>query len=184
MVVPDGKGGQVLASIPVGQTVPQGAVTPSGASQANVPTSNTRTMAEKAPRVIDFVDRASKLLDENEKQLGPLSSRWNEFTAGRVGIPNKGYTQLRTDMGLLETALMNMHTGARGSAEMMKHFHDLINLGIQDPENLRAALGEIRDYAQRISQEGGIKGTTLPAQNGLSEVSTQDLLKRLANGQR
>jgi hypothetical protein len=58
---------------------------------------------------------------------------------------------------------MNMHVGARGGGEMMNHFRDLIDVGKQDPENLRSALTEIRDYAERVKKEGGnkaVQGTT------------------------
>jgi hypothetical protein len=119
-------------------------------------------MAEKAPRVLDLASRAEDLLNANEQQLGPLKSRWDEFTAGKIGLKNQGYTQLRTNIGLLTTALMNMHVGARGGGEMMKHFTDLLKLAQQDPDNLRAALGEIKNYANQVKTEGGLK-TPLPA---------------------
>jgi hypothetical protein len=53
---------------------------------------------------------------------------------------------------------MNMHVGARGGTELMQHFHDLIDGSKQDPDNLRAALGEIKDYAQRVQQESQAPG--------------------------
>jgi hypothetical protein len=154
VMVPDESGGYRVASVQPGDVIPAGGVTAGGMSSMNVPTAATRTMAERAPRVLEFVSRINQLLDENEKQLGPLRSRWDEFTAGRVGLPNKGYTQLRTDMGLLTTALMNMHVGARGSEKIMEHFHGLIDSSKQDPDNLRAALGEIKAYADRVRTEG------------------------------
>jgi hypothetical protein len=166
VMVPNEGGGytatKVVPKIAPGQSVGPGAVTPASMSSLNVPTANTRGMAEKAPRVIEFVDRMNQLLDQNEKQLGPLKSRWAEFTAGKIGAPDQNYTKLRTDAGLLQTALMNMHVGARGGGQIMDHFRDLINVAIQDPENLRAALGEIRDYASRVQSEGGVKGAPAP----------------------
>jgi hypothetical protein len=137
------------------EAIPPGAVTPTTASSLNAPTTATRNMSEKAPRVLNFVDRINTIISENEKQLGPLSSRWGEFTAGKIGIKNKGYTQLRTDIGLLTTALMNMHVGARGGEKIMEHFHNLIDASKQSPENLRAALEEIKLYAEEVAKEGG-----------------------------
>ena len=166
MMVPNGQGGYSVKSLGPGDTIPAGAVSQSGMSSMNVPTANTRSMAEKAPRVIQFVDRINQLLDANEKQLGPLNSRWDEFTAGKVGIPNQGYTQLRTDAGLLQTALMNMHVGARGGGQIMEHFKDLIDVSKQSPENLRAALGEIRDYAQTVQREGQTNQPPITAGTG------------------
>lgn len=162
VMVPNQEGGYTATKVAPGQSVGPGAVTPAGMSSMNVPTANTRGMAEKAPRVIEFVDRMLQLLDENEKQLGPLSGRWSEFTAGKIGLPNRGYTQLRTNRDLLQTALMNMHVGARGGEGIMEHFKSMIDTSMQDPVNLRAALGEIRDYAERVRQEGGPKGVVPP----------------------
>jgi hypothetical protein len=160
MLIPRAGGGYTAREIKAGDIVPLGAVTPSGASSMEIPTSATRTMAEKAPRVLHFVDRINTLLDANEKQLGPLKGRWAEFTAGKVGAKNAGYIQLRTDAGLLITALMNMHVGARGGQLMIEHFRDLLNVAVQDPDNLRAALGEIKRYAEVVATEGRRGGAT------------------------
>lgn len=151
MIGPDGR----AIAVHPGTVIPQGAQTPQGVNATNTPTAATRGMAEKAPRVIHFIDRINQLLDENEKNIGPLAGRWSEFTAGKVGLPNKGYTQIRTNSGLLETALMNMHVGSRGGERIMEHFHDLIGSAHQSPQNLRDALAEIRTYAEQVAQEGG-----------------------------
>jgi hypothetical protein len=124
-------------------------------------TSSTKTMTEAAPRVLGLVDRVDKLVDEQTKTLGPAASRWQEYMAGKVGAPNPEFTKLRTDVGLLTTLLMRMHVGARGGEYIMKHFQDLIDTGKQSPENLKAALGEIRTYAQDVQAEG--KGGGNPA---------------------
>ena len=121
-------------------------------------TSSTKTMTEAAPRVVDFVDKINKLIDENESGLGPSASRWKEFKAGKIGLGDAAFTKLRTDVGLLTTLLMRMHVGARGGEYIMKHFQDLIDSSKQSPENLRAALGEIRSYAQDVAKDGGKGG--------------------------
>jgi len=121
-------------------------------------TSSTRTMIEAAPKVEDFVDKIQSQIDGLQNDLGPAKGRWNEFWAGKVGTKNPKYTALRTDVGLLSTLLMRMHVGARGGEYIMKHFEDLINQGKQDPDNLRAALKEIKDYADNVIQEGRQQG--------------------------
>lgn len=156
--IPQPDGTHTVVSIKAGDSIPSNAVSLSGLSSEQVPTAATRTMKETAPKVIGLVDRVNQLLDANEKQLGPLDSRWNEFTAGKIGVPNQGYTQLRTDVGLLTTALMRMHVGARGGEKIMEHFQDLIDSSKQSPTNLRAALGEIKSYANTVSTEGGESG--------------------------
>jgi len=121
-------------------------------------TSSTRTMIEAAPKVEDFVDKIQSQIDGLQNDLGPAKGRWNEFWAGKVGTKNPKYTALRTDVGLLSTLLMRMHVGARGGEYIMKHFEDLINQGKQDPDNLRSALKEIKDYADNVIQEGRQQG--------------------------
>lgn len=116
-------------------------------------TNSTKTMIEAAPKVISFVDRIDKLVDAQKDQLGPAAGRWNEFMTGKVGAPNPEFTKLRTDVGLMTTLLMRMHVGARGGEYIMKHFQDLVDSGKQSPENLKAAMSEIRQYAQDVQAE-------------------------------
>lgn len=151
MTIPqEGGGGKVINARP-GTILPPEAMTAQQAGSMNVATSVTRTMQEAAPKVITMVDRISPLIDVNVKNLGPLAGRWSEFWAGKVGSPNPEFTKLRTDISLLTTQLMKMHVG-RGGEYMQKHFQDLLTLAGQSPENLKAALGEIRDYAQTVAK--------------------------------
>ena len=142
-----------------GTKVPKGSTTVGGLSSENVPTAPTRQMAEAAPKVVDLATRIRSLVDQQEKTLGPGSSRWRELMAGKIGEADPEFTKLRTNVKLLQTALMRMHIGARGGQEMMKHFQDLIDESKQSPENLRAALDEIVAYANTVSGKGeGIGG--------------------------
>lgn len=169
-------GGFQAKEVRSGSQVAPNSLTTGGMNTENVPTAQVRSMAARAPRVIELANRAMEILDANEKNLGPLASRWQEFTAGKVGLPNKGYTQLRTVVsGLLSTALMNMHVGASGGEAMMKHFHDLIDSSIQDPANLRDALGEIVTYANQVAKEG----KSAPA---IPPVSVTIRVRRKADG--
>lgn len=118
-------------------------------------TSSTKSMVEAAPGVLSLSARVRQLVDQQEKSLGPTASRWSEFMAGKVGAPNPEFTKLRTDVGLLTTKLMRMHVGARGGELMMQHFQNLIDSGKQSPENMRAALDEIDQYAKETQGEKG-----------------------------
>lgn len=117
-------------------------------------TSATKTMIETAPTITQLADKVEPLIDKLSTELGPAAGRWSEFWAGKVGTKDPAYTQLRTDVGLLRTALMRMHMGARGSTQMMDYFKNLIDQGKQDPENLKAALLEIRSYAEDLKAKG------------------------------
>jgi hypothetical protein len=126
-------------------------------------TSSTRTMVEFAPKVNNFIDRIEPQIDGLQNELGPVAGRWNEFWTGKVGTSNPEYMKLRTNVDLLTTALMKMHVGARGSDMIMQHFKDLIAQGKQSPDNMKAALEEIKSYAGDIIQEGkdaGVDPTT------------------------
>lgn len=116
-------------------------------------TSQTKSMIESAPKVLALAQRIDPLIDKLKDDLGPAAGRWSEFWAGKVGASKPEYTKLRTDIGLLSTALMRMHVGARGGELMMQHFKDLIDQGKQSPENLKAALEEIVQYAHDVQSE-------------------------------
>jgi len=131
-------------------------------------TTTTKTMVEAAPKVLALAQRVNTMIDQQAAQLGPAAGRWSEFMAGKVGAPNPEFTRLRTDVGLLQTLLMRMHVGSRGGEYIMKHFQDLIDTGKQSPENLKAALGEITNYANDVLREGqqhGVGGGGTPQNN-------------------
>lgn len=156
MLIPskDGKS-YTVAQFKAGDYVPPGSVTPAGATRLNIPTESIRTMAAKAPRVINFVNRIEEIINANEQAIGPLEGRWNEFKTGKVGLKGKdGFVAIRTNLGLLSTALMQMHVGARGGERIMQHFVDLIGNVEQDPENIKAALEELKAYAEDVASEG------------------------------
>lgn len=131
--------------------------------QQNQLTTSTRTMIEMAPTVKNRVADIRALINDPElrSQLGPGGSRWSEMWAGKVGASDPKFTQLRSQAMLLQTALMRMHVGARGSKDMMQHFQSIIDTGKQSPENMEAALGVIDKYADEKIAEGQ-QGTTTP----------------------
>ena len=152
---PQPGGGYQTQAVKPGMNIKPGALTEAGMNSENVPTAATRTMAETAPKVIELATRSEQLIDEQINSLGPAASRWSEFMAGKVGAPNPEFTKLRTDIGLLQTSLMRMHVGARGGEQIMEHFRDLIDASKQDPQNLKAALDEIKAYAAEVGKSGG-----------------------------
>lgn len=120
--------------------------------------STTKTMIETAPKVKELVSKLTTQIDAAAKdkgsdQLGPLAGRWNAFMTGKVGASNPAYNKIRTNAGLLSTLLMRMHVGARGSEKIMEKFDNLLGIGYQSPENLKAALGEIGSYADAVESE-------------------------------
>lgn len=135
-------------------------------------TNTTKVMKEAAPNVLQFADRIDKLIDKNVQQLGPVPGRWAEFMTGRVGETNPDFMALRTNIDLLTTLLMRMHVGARGSEFLMRKFSDMIDAGRQSPENLRAALMVIRQYANDLS--GKKVGDPIPSTEPTATPQTAD----------
>lgn len=152
----EGEPSKVIRLTP-GTTAPSTTITPTQMGTLQMPTTITRNMAEKAPRVQYLANRIDDLIDQNEAQLGPLHGRMLDLWQGKIGLRNASGAQLRFNLGLLETALMNMHVGARGSEGIMKHFQDLIGGVKQDPENLRALMTEVRGYANTVADEGKLQ---------------------------
>lgn len=143
---------QARAGVPL----PPNTMTPARASALEGPTTYTKNMTERAPTVLNLADKVLANIDANEKQYGPLGSRWDEFTAGKIGLKNEGYTQYKTQVTLLQTALLNMHLGSKGGQQMFEHFKDLLDQAKQDPDNMRTALAAIKDYAQQVKTAGTV----------------------------
>lgn len=133
-------------------------------------TTATKTMIERAPKVQFLARRVQKLV--TTLQQDPLTARWNDIVVGKIGAPNDAWTRLRTDVGLLETALMNMHTGARGSTELLQHFRDLMNESKQSWQNLQSAVEEVQDYATEV---GHMRPESTPDPGAGGGAQTHDL---------
>ncbi len=120
------------------------------------PTSSIRTQGQMSSALLDHVGKIGQEIASlgSEGKLGPLSGRFNEFMTGKVGSGDPAYTELRTDLGLFQTALMKAHVGSRGSEMMMQHFQGLIDSGKMTPETLNAALSSIKGYLNTYVKEG------------------------------
>lgn len=135
-------------------------------------TNSTRTMLEAAPQVKNFVTKLQKEIEDAKNGLGPAASRWREFSAGKVGLRDPAFIEIRTNMGLLTTLLMRMHVGARGGEYIMKHFEDLLSYDNQNPENLQKALETVSSYADDLIRES--KGQSSPSQTKPNSMKTPD----------
>lgn len=107
-------------------------------ARIDVPTSTTRTMVEKAPKVLGFIDRLMPQISAQAQQLGPGTGRWNTLWTTDVGVSNPGFHKLKVNTSLLSTLLMQMHVGARGTEYILQSFKEMIDAGKQSPDNLLA----------------------------------------------
>jgi len=163
MIAPPTAPGEQPRAVAVkpGGKVPEGAVTPSGYSQATVPTSNTRTRSEFAQGLIPAIDRAMVDVTHAAPKLGALKGRWNEFIAGRLGgglDDDPEISGLRTEIGLIQTGMMVPHVGARGGVQMINKFKSLIDSGKASAPQLNASLKEMRQFLVTYAKEGQLKG--------------------------
>lgn len=116
----------------------------------NKPTETTKTMQQMAPKVLDLISDARTLIPK--VALGPAAGRYADIMTNKVGAPDADYKKLSTTIGLLETSLMRMHVGARGGVKLMDHFHAMMDVGRQSPENLQASLDAIEEYARSVEK--------------------------------
>lgn len=119
----------------------------------NAPTASTKTMIETVPKVKALIAQLKPLADKETQGGGALGARWSDFWNNKAGAPNADYSKMRVNDGLLATALMRMHVGSRGGELMMQHFTNLLGLGHQSPENYKAALDAIDEYADTVAAE-------------------------------
>lgn len=130
----------------------------------NGPTANIKTQGQMASMLLDHVPNIqTEIADLGKKgKLGPLAGRYSEFMAGKVGDGDPDYVQLRTDLGLFQTALMKAHVGARGSEKIMEHFKNLLDSGKFTPEALGAAMNTVKGYliTYKAGGEGKFGGGT------------------------
>jgi hypothetical protein len=113
-------------------------------------------------------DRVNADIDALSKsgKLGVIQSRWGDFMAGKIGSEPE-FQALRTHMGLLSTALMQAHVGARGSKDMLQHFKELADYSISDEATLRKALQSEWEYVNEkamLPTGNPLKGRTGPGQ--------------------
>jgi hypothetical protein len=128
----------------------------------------------------------TQLIDKLDKsgQLGVVSSRWNDFMAGKVGAGDPYVSALRAKMGLSTTLLMQAHVGNRGSAQMLEHFEDLANQKKLDGQTLKAAFGSeisyVRDRAMDPSPPD--YGSTAPRKAAAPQSGTVPIKVTDPNG--
>lgn len=120
--------------------------------------------ADASPDKMGIMQLVNKM--DAEGKLGTITSRWEDFMAGKVGAGDPEFAALRAKMGLSTTKLMQAHVGSRGGAFMLEHFEDLANAGKMNAPTLKSALASEVDYVKDVakmpqpSNAGPSKGAT------------------------
>lgn len=123
----------------------------------------TRDASRYAKAALSHLDKINGLVDSLEKsnQLGPILGRWNDFLVHGVGAgAPPAYTELRNNVGLLDTAMGRVHGGARGggSQVMLEHFKNMLSAKQMDANTLRAGLRTFKDWLTTYAAMGDAGG--------------------------
>jgi hypothetical protein len=113
-----------------------------------IPTNDIKVMQQSVPSVLTLLQQART--DMKNVELGPAAGRWQEGWSGKIGAAAPSFRKLKTDIGLLQTRLMKMHVGARGSDTLLAHFQEMGNASKDAPENLQAFLDTVETYANEV----------------------------------
>lgn len=119
--------------------------------------------ADATPDKMGIMQLVNKM--DAEGKLGAVTSRWEDFMAGKVGVGDPEFSALRAKMGLSTTKLMQAHVGSRGGAFMLEHFEDLANAGKMDAPTLKSALSSEIDYVKDVAKLPQSSSGASPAAN-------------------
>ncbi len=138
-VVPDGQGGHKLVVIAPGQSVPEGAVSQSGFSAGNTPTSQMRSRGEMAKTVTAQIPQILNDIDALKDKIGPGAGRWNQLWVNKGGMKDPDFAGLDQDLKMLSSGILITHFGMRGNAAAREALEK--NFGeAQSPEDLKARI--------------------------------------------
>lgn len=103
------------------------------------------------PDDMGLLQLAAKL--DQQGKLGPVMTRFQEWlnkgnTVANFNAGDPDVQRLFTKMGLSTTGLMQVHVGARGSAQMLEHFEDLAKAKEMSPSAFRTALDTEARYVR------------------------------------
>ena len=107
------------------------------------------------PDDLGIMQLANKL--DKEGKLGPAASRFQDWLnrSGSVITNLAGFDagdpdvqRLFTKLGLSTTGLMQVHVGARGSAQLLEHFEDLAKAKSMSPQAFKAAIDTENSYVK------------------------------------
>lgn len=166
---------QVLNPKP-GQVLPPGARTLSGESSMNTPTTATRGRAEQAATVISTGNDLKSYIDKHKDKLGKIGDYWQQLVSG-TPIADPDIAEFQT-MIASYAALQAAAHGFRGS-NVMKDFEQKLGGPARNPEAIKRAIDGIAKTMGEIQKSGG-GSVSAPGSNNLKDISTDELLKRLA----
>lgn len=115
------------------------------------------------PDDLGLLQLAAKL--DQEGKLGPIMTRFQQWLNKGNSVANfnagdPDVQRLFTKMGLSTTGLMQVHVGARGSAQMLEHFEDLAKAKEMSSSAFRTALDTEARYVRMKAMLPSAQRTT------------------------
>lgn len=169
-----GKDGKVYRLEP-GQTVPEGAQTPTQVGSVNTPTTQQRNVAGQAQLVHEQTPYMLSEIDRLKDKLGPMAGRWNEVMQGKLGMNDPDFAGLRADLLMYSSAVALMHARGRLPENLREEFDQAINNPAQNFANLKAVITKIDNWTVKNpgvkSDTGG--GTGLPGGISLEDINAE-----------
>lgn len=172
MMIPTEGGGYRATLVSPGAEVAPGALTASGVSTMNTPTSQSRAMAEMAKTIMPATEDLVSQVNHLKEKVGPGKGRWNQLWVNRVGMNDPEFAGLDTDLDLFASALVRTHFGARGGQgyreELRKQFSQA-----QTPEDLISRIEHANDWIVGYAKMAGDKSIKSALPSTTSKVPSK-----------
>ena len=146
-------------------------------SKPDAMTAQTRQMGETAKAILPHLqqvrDEASQL--NQLGLLGPISGRWRDFAAGKIGSGELAggnpetarlIGKFQADVGLLQTAVARAHAGARGAGNvtLLQHMEKMMPGTAADFPTFTGSLDAVQGWMQTYADD--LKPKTKAAPSG------------------
>jgi hypothetical protein len=125
----------------------------------------TRQMAETAQDILPMMD---SIADDAKKfsdlgMMGPIQGRWQDFLTGKIGVtelagddPAKQAIagKFRTEVDLLQKAVLRAHAGARGagSPEGLDRMEQMLNISHMDLPTFLSSMSGFQGWMQQYAK--------------------------------
>lgn len=132
-----------------------------------------------------LVQLAAKL--DQQGKLGPAATRFQNWlnagnTVANFDAGDPDVQRLFTKLGLSTTGLMQVHVGARGSAQLLEHFEKLANAKQMSSTAFRAALDTENSYIRMKAMLPRADGGAGRAAAGAGRAPTPPAVGEVRNG--
>ena len=161
-----------------GQDVPDSWISEKDAETISTPTGQGRNRAETAGVILKMNDELSKILSLDDKKLGALQGRINDFKVNKIGTQDPDYIYLSQLSELAKSATAMMHLGQRGAASTIatgRKFLEGYDTGKMPVANIRAGIKAVTALARDYVEEGSVAPIGSPEWNKRYKEATHDM---------